>query len=132
MVVFYQLCYHYALEALQIALGNLSIDLTRVILARIDKESVPSVVIPTQPGDAIVFDYRLKHATCHSSERRRMFTICASERFREEDMPSLKKMVEDLRQISKGKVFQDDFVKNAPEKRLRHLDQSLACFADKP
>jgi len=97
----------------------------------IDKESVPGIVIPTRPGDAIVFDYRLKHATCHSSDRRRMFTICASERFRDEDLPSLKKMVEDLRQVSKGKVFQDDFINLAPAQRLRHLDQCLACITHK-
>jgi len=91
----------------------------------IDKESVPAVTIPTRPGDAIVFDYRLKHATCHSGERRRMFTICASERFREEDMPSLQKMVEDLRKVSHGKIYQDDFVNLAPEERIKHLDQCL-------
>jgi hypothetical protein len=91
----------------------------------ISKEAVPSVTIPTRPGDAIVFDYRLKHATCNSGTRRRMFTICASERFREEDMASLAKMVEDLRKLSKGKIYQDDFVKLAPAQRLKHLDQCL-------
>lgn len=94
----------------------------------IDKESVPSVVIPTRPGDAIVFDYRLKHATCHSGARRRMFTICGSERFRTEDLPSLKKMVEDLRQVTHGKVYQDTFIEQAPPQRRRHLDQCLAVL----
>jgi len=93
----------------------------------IGKDDVPSVVIPTRPGDAIVFDYRLKHATCHSGQHRRMFTICASERFREEDLPSLKKMVEDLRKISQGKIYQDSFIQQAPPQRLRHLDQCLSC-----
>jgi hypothetical protein len=91
----------------------------------IDKESVPSITIPTRPGDAIVFDYRLKHATCHSGAHRRMFTICASERFRDEDMGSLQKMVEDLCKLSKGKIYQDDFVNLAPAERLKHLDQCL-------
>jgi len=93
----------------------------------IDKTSVPGITLPTQPGDAIVFDYRLKHATCHSGPLRRMFTICASERFRDEDMPSLKKMVDDLCKMSGGTLFQEEFLKQAPPARLKHIDQILAC-----
>jgi len=93
----------------------------------IEKTAVPSVVLPTQPGDMVVFDYRLKHATCNSGPRRRMFSICASERFQEEDFPSLKQMVEDLAKVTEGKIFQDAFLNQAPPSRLKHLDQILAC-----
>jgi hypothetical protein len=93
----------------------------------IDKNSVPCVTLPTRPGDAVVFDYRLKHATCNSGPRRRMFTVCGSERFRDEDMPSLKKMVDDLCKFSNGKLFQDAFLEQAPASRLKHIDQILAC-----
>ena len=93
----------------------------------VDKESVPSIVIPTRPGDAIAFDYRLKHATCHSGPRRRMFTVCGSERFRQEDLSSLKKMVDDLCKMSGGKLFQPAFLQDAPSSRLKHIDQILAC-----
>lgn len=91
----------------------------------ISKEAVPSITIATRPGDAIVFDYRLKHATCNSGAHRRMFSICASERFRDEDMPSLRKIVDDLRKVTEGKIYQDDFVQQAPAQRLKHLDQCL-------
>ena len=93
----------------------------------VSKEEVPSVIIPTKPGDAIVFDYRLKHATCHSGSHRRMFTICGSEQFKEEDLPSLCNMVADLRKMTRGKVYRDTFVAEASPACRRHLEQCLQC-----
>jgi len=93
----------------------------------INKLEMPCTVIPTRPGDAIIFDYRLKHATCNSGDNRRMFTICGSERFKEEDLPSLKKMVAELTAMAGGKLFQEQFIHSAPSSRLKHLDQILAC-----
>jgi len=94
----------------------------------VGKTAVPSVTLPTRPGDIIVFDYRLKHATCHSGARRRMFTVCGSERFRDEDLPSLRKMTEDLCKVSGGKLFQENFLQNASPSQRRHIQQILTCM----
>ena len=93
------------------------------------KDEVPSVTVPTVPGDVLVFDYRLKHATSYTTFKRRMFTICGSEAFAEEDMPTLQKLTSELLPIAGGQVFLPEFVANAPASRQKHLEQSLRAFA---
>jgi hypothetical protein len=95
----------------------------------LQKDEVPSVTIPTVPGDVLVFDYRLKHATSHTLNTRRMFSICASQPFAEEDMPSLAKLVNDFLPMSQGQVYRPDFIANSPPERLKHMDQCLRAFA---
>jgi len=87
---------------------------------------IPGHAVPTQPGDLIIFDYRLKHATCNSVDKRRMFTVCASERFSDEHLPDLAKLVGELYNYS-GKIYQDAIVESADEARMKKLDQCLAC-----
>lgn len=87
---------------------------------------IPGFSIPTQPGDVILFDFRLKHAACNASEPRRMFTVCASERFKDEHLPDLTKSVSALLDIS-GKVYQDAIIDSADKKRMKHLEQYLLC-----
>lgn len=95
----------------------------------LEKDQVPCVTIPTQPGDALVFDYRLKHATSHTRQNRRMFSICASERFADEDLPVLAKLVNDYLPASGGQVFQPDFVAQVSDLIRPHIEQSLQAFA---
>lgn len=95
----------------------------------LEKDEVPCVTIPTQPGDALVFDYRLKHATSHTRQNRRMFSICASERFADEDLPVLAKLVNDYLPASGGQVFQPDFVAQVSDRIRPHIEQSLQAFA---
>ena len=47
---------------------------------------VPAVALETQPGDLIMFNQDLKHASYGGGTRRRMFTINVSERFEDEDL----------------------------------------------
>lgn len=91
----------------------------------LDKDSVPCVTIPTEPGDALVFDYRLKHATSHTQHNRRMFSICASQRFEQEDMPKLAELVSNFLPLTDGQVYRPEFVADASEKRLKHLSQCV-------
>lgn len=95
----------------------------------LDKDEMPSVTIPTQPGDAVVFDYRLKHATSHTRQPRRMFSICASQAFAADDLPILAKLVKDFLPSTGGRVYRDEFVAQCPAPRRRHLEQCLAAFA---
>lgn len=95
----------------------------------LDKDDVPSVVVPTRPGDVLVFDYRLKHATCHSGDFRRMFSICASQAFAPEDLPVLSKLVQEFLPMTNGKVYREEFLANSPPERYRHLQQCLGTVS---
>lgn len=89
------------------------------------KDDMPSVVVPTQPGDLLVFDYRLKHATCHTQTPRRMFSICASQAFEQGDLPVLAKLVGDFLPLTEGHVYRRDFLASSPPARRKHLQQCL-------
>ena len=41
----------------------------------VDRRELPSVVLETDPGDVVVWDFRTIHASFHGSKRRRLFSI---------------------------------------------------------
>lgn len=47
----------------------------------INADEVPGQIVPTNPGDVVVFDLFLQHATCHSRFPRRMFNLVLTEHF---------------------------------------------------
>ena len=49
-----------------------------------------------QPGDLVVFNHRIKHASFGGGTRRRMFTINLQQRFREEDEALLRECIASL------------------------------------
>lgn len=95
----------------------------------LDKDDVPSVAIPTEPGDLLVFDYRLKHATCHTQTPRRMFSICASQHFEQADLPVLAKLVQDFLPMTQGQVYRQEFLATSPPERYRHLQQCIDAIS---
>ena len=50
---------------------------------------VPAVPLESQPGDLVVFNHSLKHASYGGGDRRRMFTMNFQQRHRDEDLPRL-------------------------------------------
>lgn len=96
----------------------------------IDKEAVPHVAIETQPGDVILFDFRIKHATInHSENRRRLLTISATQRFAQEDEPKL------LENLIAGKklgavIHSKAFVESLTEQEQLHLEQTLRVLQE--
>lgn len=87
---------------------------------------VPAQVIPTEPGDLVVFDFRVKHATCFASNRqRRMFTICASERLKEEDIPLLREKFAAASEFGITSCYGEAMVRTASQQRMVHLQQCL-------
>ncbi len=89
---------------------------------------VPAQVIPTEPGDLVVFDFRVKHATCFASHRqRRMFTICASERLKEEDIPLLRQKIAaaGAGEFGLKSYYGSAMVRTASPQRMVHLQQCL-------
>lgn len=94
----------------------------------ITKEEVPYTAIETAPGDVILFDYRIKHATFnHSDSPRRMFTICASQRFAAEDEDKLLKSQQDL--LSMGmEVHTAEFLASLSEAERYRIEQTLSLL----
>ncbi len=87
---------------------------------------IPATIIPTDPGDIVVFDFRVKHATCFASDRlRRMFTICAAERLRDEDIPALRELIAAARNFDLKSYYGEAMVRTAGPERMVHLQQCL-------
>ena len=53
-------------------------------------QEMPAVALETRPGDLLMFNQDLKHASFGGGTRRRMFTINVSERFAAEDLDELR------------------------------------------
>src|SRR5262249_19505232 len=51
---------------------------------------VPALAVETQPGDLVLFDQNLKHASFGGGTRRRMFTLNFTARYTDENMAELK------------------------------------------
>ena len=92
----------------------------------LEDHQIPAQVVPTNPGDLVLFDFRVKHATCFGESRRRnMFTVCAAERIADEDIPRLRD------EIAMGKAYGIQhyygaaMVETASAARRLHLQQCL-------
>ncbi len=51
-------------------------------------KDIPAGALETMPGDLVVFDRRIKHASFGGGTRRRMFTMVLEQRYRDEDCRS--------------------------------------------
>lgn len=92
------------------------------------KEDVPCVIIPTQPGDALFFDFRLKHATSKTQHNRRMLSIAASQRFADEDLPKLAELTQNYLHMTGGHAFRPEFVATATDSQRKRIGQTLDAF----
>ncbi len=88
---------------------------------------VPAVALESEPGDVLVFNHVLKHASFGGSNRRRMFTFNFQERLGEEDLPEMR---EELAQTAamtwSESAYGDAIVRTAGPARMRHLEQRMA------
>lgn len=89
---------------------------------------VPAQILPTSPGDLMVFDFRLKHATCFSGQPtiRRSFTICASERIQEKDIPRLREEIKLAAKFGYRNYYGKEMMRTASAERWVHLEQCMA------
>jgi hypothetical protein len=89
---------------------------------------VPAQILPTQPGDLVVFDFRLKHATCFegTASPRRSFTICASERIANKDIPKLRNEIKVAAKFGYRNYYGKQMTATATPERMLHLEQCLA------
>jgi ectoine hydroxylase-related dioxygenase (phytanoyl-CoA dioxygenase family) len=94
----------------------------------LDDIDVPSQVLPTKPGDLLVFDFRLKHATCFEGPavQRRSFTICGSQRIADKDIPKLRGEIKVAAKFGYRHYYGKQMVATADKERLVHLEQCMA------
>jgi hypothetical protein len=90
--------------------------------------AVPAQILPTRPGDLLVFDFRLKHATCFEGVAglRRSFTICGSERIADQDIPKLRNEIRQAAQFGYRNYYGRQMMATATPERMVHLEQCLA------
>lgn len=94
----------------------------------LDDIDVPAQILPTQPGDLLVFDFRVKHATCFEgpASPRRSFTICGSQRIGDKDIPKLREEIRVAAKFGYRHYYGEQMMKTATPARLRHLEQCMA------
>lgn len=88
--------------------------------------AVPALALETQPGDVVVFNHRLKHASYGGHTQRRMFTINLQQRFRAEDETLLRDCIASLAGFWTEQVYTPLMVETASPARMHHLEQRLA------
>ena len=87
---------------------------------------IPAVTLETAPGDIIVFNHHLKHASYGGNTKRRMFTINFQQRYEESDLPQLQKSIEKQHVFWVDNAYGQEMIRTAGPKRMRHLEQRLA------
>ena len=87
---------------------------------------VPAVALESQPGDMVMFNQDLKHASYGGGTRRRMFTINMSQRLDDEDLAALRKDISSLVRFWAERAYGETMIRTAGPGRMRHLEQRLA------
>ena len=89
-------------------------------------QELPAVALETHPGDMLMFNQDLKHASFGGGTRRRMFTINVSERFADDDLDELRKDIAGQARFWIERAYGDAMIRTAGPRRMRHLEQRLA------
>ena len=92
----------------------------------ISGRDVPAVALESQPGDMVMFNQDLKHASYGGGTRRRMFTINMSQRFDDDDLAALRKDISSLVRFWAERAYGETMINTAGPRRMRHLEQRLA------
>jgi hypothetical protein len=87
---------------------------------------VPAIALDTTPGDILVFNHDLKHATYGGSQRRRMFTMNCSQRYPNDKLQSLRDYMAGGARFWVEHAYNDTIVRTASPERKMHLEQCLA------
>ena len=87
---------------------------------------VPSVSLESTPGDLVVFDRRIKHASFGGGSRRRMFTMVLEQRYADADLPDLRRKIGTLSRWWMDRAYGAPMIETAGPERMVHLEQRLA------
>jgi hypothetical protein len=86
---------------------------------------IPAISLDSNPGDVVVFNQNTKHSAWGGSNRRRMFTINCTARYKEEEMPLLRNEVSALARFWIDSVYGEAMLRSAGPQRMVHLQQAL-------
>lgn len=92
----------------------------------ISGRQVPALALATTPGDILVFNHDLKHATYGGSQRRRMFTMNCSQRYPDDKLPALRDYMAGGARFWVEQAYNDVIVRTAGPARMLHLEQCMA------
>ena len=92
----------------------------------VEGSDVPCVALETQPGDVLIFNHDIKHASFFGSTNRRMFTINCCQRYADDDLPRLREYVASYARFWVDSPIGEPMIRTATPQRRRHLEQLLA------
>ncbi|MDA0709277.1 MAG: phytanoyl-CoA dioxygenase family protein [bacterium] len=94
----------------------------------VNGSEVPALALETRPGDVVLFNHDLKHASFGGGTRRRMFTINCSGRFPEDEehITMLKNYISAHARFWIDRVYGEKMTTTAGPQRMRHLEQVCA------
>lgn len=98
-----------------------------------DDRDLPAVALRTRPGDAILLDHLVTHASFGGGERRRLINLVFFPRLGEDRLPALR-AVNGYKWLTHGRVFPPGaaILDDASPERLRHLEQLRATVLPEP
>ena len=86
-------------------------------------DQVPATVLDITPGDLVVFNHSIKHASFGGSHRRRMYTMNFSERFPDHKLQELRDTLGKEARFWIDRIHGDAMVRTAGPERMVHLQQ---------
>ena len=92
----------------------------------VEGKDVPATALETEPGDVLLFDQRVKHASFGGSTMRKMMTMNFENRYAEEDLPELREKMGGMVRHWVEQSYGDVMIATAGPERMRHLEQRLA------
>ena len=87
---------------------------------------IPSVHLNSKPGDLVVFNHSLKHASFGGGDKRRMFTINYQKRHDDKDIDDLKEDIGRMARFWPERAYGEIMINTATSARMRHLEQRLS------
>ena len=93
----------------------------------LELQDVPCVALESTPGDLVIFNHNLMHASVGGGKRRRMFTMNCGRRARTpEEIADLEAYVAGMSRFWVDSSFSEVMKRTASPQRMRHLEQVLA------
>lgn len=86
---------------------------------------IPATSLETMPGDLLVFNHNVKHASFGGGSARRMFTINLSPHIREEHRQVLLDYIATRARFWIDRAYGEKMMRTAGPERLRHLTQIM-------
>ena len=87
---------------------------------------MPAVPLESDPGDLVVFNHSLKHASFGGGDRRRMFTMNFQERYSDEHIDELREEMAGIARFWAESAYDPIMVETAGPARMVHLEQRMA------